>query len=167
MNDAEAEQHTPQDVEGHDVDEHREDESVTGAVETVECAAPSVLQENLVQDGRQAGSDVGLQRYPEEREGGLHDEEGGEELVEEERDRGESAEEDVEVVRGEPGEDRGQEGEGGESVVVAGLGALRLERILEQREPDREVDGSQYNGMRTVRHLTNITNLLDGLSLLL
>lgn len=155
MNDTEPEQHTPQDVESHDVDEHREDEGVTGAEETVESAASgSILQQDLLQQRRQSGGDKGLQRSPEGQECGLHDEEGGEELVEEERDRGQSAEEDVDVVRGDPGEHRGQEGEGGEGMVtVAGLGVLRLKRTLEHREADREKNSGEDNGVRTVRHL--------------
>lgn len=154
MNDSEPKQHTQQDVESHDVNEHRVDEGVTGAEESVESAASdSVLQQNLLQQRRQSGREKGLQRSPEDQEGGLHDEEGGEELVEEERERRQSAEEDVEVVRRDPGEHRGQEGEGGEGVVVARLGVLRLNRTLEHREADREKDRREDDSVWTIRHL--------------
>lgn len=156
LNDSEPEQHTQQDVESHDVDEHRVDEGVTGAEESVDSAASgSVLQQNLLQQRRQSGREKGLQRSPEDQEGGLHDEEGGEELVEEERERRQSAEENVEVMRRDPGEHRSQEGEGGESVVavVARLGVLRLNRTLKHREADREKDRREDDSGWTVRHL--------------
>lgn len=156
MNDSEPEQHTQQNVESHDVDEHRVDEGVTGAEESVESAASgSVLQQNLLQQRRQSGREKGLQRSPEDQEGGLHDEEGGEELVEEERERRQSAEENVEVMRRDPGEHRGQEGEGGEGVValVARPGVLRLNSTLEHREAGREKDRREDNSGWTVRHL--------------
>lgn len=156
LNNSEPVQHTQQDVESHDVDEHRVDEGVTGAEDSVESAASgSILQQNLLQQRRQSGREKGLYRSPEDQESGLHDEEGGEELVEEERERRQSAEEDVEVMSRDPGEHRGQEGEGGEGVVAvsARLGVLRLNRTLEHREAEREKDRRENDSGWTVRHL--------------
>lgn len=58
-------------------------------------------------------------------------------------------------MRRNPGEHRGQEGEGGEGVmaVVARLGVLRLNRTLEHREADREKDRREDDSGWTVRHL--------------